>query len=131
MAGPLRLLCETLSQWTLKLCGVLACHPTPETAARGFTHPPKASKSIHLDTSIYCAARRGVKRRQPVLGAIGSNSMVTVGILTVSTKGAAGQREDTSGEAIQALVTGEPLRATVAARTGVADDRASVDTRLP
>src|SRR5260370_25375562 len=37
-----------LSQWTLKLCGVLACHPTPETAARGFTHPPKASKSIHL-----------------------------------------------------------------------------------
>ena len=37
--------------------------------------------------------------------------MVSVGILTVSTKGAAGEREDTSGEAIRELVTGEPLRA--------------------
>jgi molybdopterin adenylyltransferase len=54
--------------------------------------------------------------------------MVTIGILTVSTKGAAGQREDTSGEAIQTLVTGEPLRATVAARTVVADDRASIES---
>lgn len=56
--------------------------------------------------------------------------MVTVGILTVSTKGAAGQREDTSGEAIQALVTGEPLGATVAARAVVADDRASIESVL-
>ena len=56
--------------------------------------------------------------------------MVTVGILTVSTKGAAGQREDTSGEAIQTLVTGEPLRAAVVARTVVADDRASIETVL-
>lgn len=56
--------------------------------------------------------------------------MVTVGILTVSTKGAAGQREDTSGEAIRELVTGEPLRAEVAARATVADERAAIETVL-
>jgi len=56
--------------------------------------------------------------------------MVTVGILTVSTKGAAGEREDTSGEAIRALVTAPPLGATVAARQIVADDRASIETVL-
>jgi molybdenum cofactor synthesis domain-containing protein len=56
--------------------------------------------------------------------------MTTVGILTVSTKGAAGEREDTSGEAIGALVTAPPLGATVAARQVVADDRASIETVL-
>lgn len=56
--------------------------------------------------------------------------MVTVGILTVSTKGAAGQREDTSGEAIRELVTGEPLRAEVAARQTVADDRSAIEAVL-
>ncbi len=56
--------------------------------------------------------------------------MITVGILTISTKGAAGQREDTSGEAIRELVTGPPLAATVAARTIVPDDRAAIELVL-
>ncbi len=56
--------------------------------------------------------------------------MVHVGILTVSTKGAVGEREDTSGDTIAALVTGEPLRATVGARTVVTDDRASIEATL-
>jgi molybdopterin adenylyltransferase len=54
----------------------------------------------------------------------------TVGILTVSTKGAAGQREDTSGAAIRELVMAPPLAATVAERAIVADDRASIETVL-
>ncbi len=56
--------------------------------------------------------------------------MVRVGILTVSTKGAAGQREDTSGEAIRELVTAPPLGATVAEREIVADERAAIETTL-
>lgn len=56
--------------------------------------------------------------------------MVRVGILTVSTKGAAGQREDTSGEAIRELVTAPPLSATVAERGIVADERAAIETTL-
>ncbi|HST86794.1 MAG TPA: MogA/MoaB family molybdenum cofactor biosynthesis protein [Ktedonobacterales bacterium] len=56
--------------------------------------------------------------------------MVRVGILTVSTKGAAGQREDTSGEAIRELVTAPPLGATVAERGIVADERAAIETTL-
>jgi len=56
--------------------------------------------------------------------------MVSVGILTVSTRGAAGEREDTSGDAIREMVTGEPLNATVEARTIVADDRASIASVL-
>ena len=56
--------------------------------------------------------------------------MIRVGILTISTKGAAGEREDTSGDAIREMVTGEPLRATVAARTVVADDRAAIESIL-
>ncbi len=56
--------------------------------------------------------------------------MVTVGILTVSTKGAAGQREDTSGEVIRELVTGDSLRAEVIARATVADDRAAIEAVL-
>jgi len=56
--------------------------------------------------------------------------MVTVGILTISTKGAAGEREDTSGEAIRELVTAPPLAATVAERAIVPDDRASIESVL-
>lgn len=56
--------------------------------------------------------------------------MVRIGILTVSTKGAAGQREDTSGEAIRELVTAPPLSATVAERGIVADERAAIETAL-
>jgi molybdopterin adenylyltransferase len=56
--------------------------------------------------------------------------MSTVGILTVSTKGAAGERQDTSGAAIRELVTSEPLRATVEQHTIVPDDRASIEATL-
>jgi molybdenum cofactor synthesis domain-containing protein len=54
----------------------------------------------------------------------------TVGILTISTKGAAGQREDTSGDVIRELVTPEPLAAQIAERTVVPDDRASIEAVL-
>lgn len=56
--------------------------------------------------------------------------MITVGILTVSTLGAAGQREDTSGEAIREIVTAEPLSAEVADRRIVPDDRAAIESTL-
>lgn len=57
-------------------------------------------------------------------------STITVGILTVSTKGAAGQREDTSGDAIQELVTASPLAGQVVERRIVPDDRASIESAL-
>ena len=50
----------------------------------------------------------------------------TVGILTISTLGAAGRREDTSGEVIRELVEAEPLSATVVERAIVADDRNAI-----
>lgn len=56
--------------------------------------------------------------------------MVTVGILTSSTSGAAGQRDDTSGAAIRELVTVPPLAATVAQYLVVADDRATIEATL-
>lgn len=58
---------------------------------------------------------------------------ITVGILTVSTKGAAGEREDTSGAAIRELVTSpapDGLGATVAAQQIVPDDRAAIELVL-
>jgi molybdopterin adenylyltransferase len=54
----------------------------------------------------------------------------TVGILTISTLGAAGQREDTSGEAIRELVEAEPLSATVAERAIIPDDREAIERTL-
>ena len=57
-------------------------------------------------------------------------STITIGILTVSTKGAAGQREDTSGDAIQGLVTEPPLAGRVVERVIVPDDRASIEAAL-
>src|SRR5579859_2702656 len=54
----------------------------------------------------------------------------TVGILTVSTMGAAGQREDTSGQAIRELVEAEPLSARVAERATVPDDRDAIERTL-
>jgi molybdenum cofactor synthesis domain-containing protein len=56
--------------------------------------------------------------------------MVTVGILTVSTKGAAGERSDTSGEVIRELVTAPPLQAEIAERCIVPDERASIEAVL-
>lgn len=56
--------------------------------------------------------------------------MTTVGILTISTKGAAGQREDTSGDVIHELVSAPPLSAEIAQRSIVADDRAAIEAVL-
>ena len=56
--------------------------------------------------------------------------MITVGILTISTLGAAGQREDTSGAAIRELVTAPPLEAQVAEQRIVADDRSAIEAVL-
>jgi len=55
---------------------------------------------------------------------------VAVGILTASTQGAAGLREDSSGDAIAALVTPPPLSANVAARQIVSDERAAIESVL-
>ena len=56
--------------------------------------------------------------------------MVTVGILTASTNGAAGQRADTSGDVIRDLVTAPPLTAEVRERAIVADERAAIEAVL-
>ena len=56
--------------------------------------------------------------------------MINVGILTVSSLGAAGQREDTSGAAIREIVTAEPLSAEVADQRIVPDDRAAIEAVL-
>ena len=56
--------------------------------------------------------------------------MVTLGILTVSTKGAAGARDDTSGAAIRELATAAPLSATVVEHTIVPDERTSIEAAL-
>lgn len=53
-----------------------------------------------------------------------------VGILTISTRGAAGAREDTSGMAILELVEAEPLRTQVVTRAVVADDYAAIERVL-
>ena len=57
--------------------------------------------------------------------------MATVGILTISTKGAAGEREDASGEVIREMVTAQPINATIAERAIVADDRAAIEADPP
>jgi molybdenum cofactor synthesis domain-containing protein len=56
--------------------------------------------------------------------------MISVGILTISTRGAAGEREDTSGEIIRELVSGPVLAAIVAERALVPDDRAAIEAVL-
>ncbi len=56
--------------------------------------------------------------------------MVTTGILTISTTGAAGERADTSGDAIRELVTAPPLEASVAEYAIVPDDRAAIEATL-
>ncbi|RME44867.1 MAG: MogA/MoaB family molybdenum cofactor biosynthesis protein [Chloroflexi bacterium] len=48
--------------------------------------------------------------------------MIRVGILTVSTKGAAGEREDTSGDLLEEMIRAELAGATVAERALVPDD---------
>jgi molybdopterin adenylyltransferase len=56
--------------------------------------------------------------------------MTTVGILTISTRGAAGAREDTSGAAIRELLTAPPLQGDVAQYAIVPDERASIEATL-
>jgi molybdopterin adenylyltransferase len=56
--------------------------------------------------------------------------MLAIGILTISTKGAAGQRDDTSGDAIRELVTAPPLAAEVSQRAVVPDDRGAIEAVL-
>jgi molybdopterin adenylyltransferase len=56
--------------------------------------------------------------------------MIAIGILTISTKGAAGQRDDTSGDAIRELVTAPPLSAEVSQRAIVPDDRGAIEAVL-
>jgi len=56
--------------------------------------------------------------------------MITAGILTVSTKGAAGARADTSGDAIAELITAPPLEAHVSERQIVPDEPSAIETIL-
>jgi molybdopterin adenylyltransferase len=56
--------------------------------------------------------------------------MITIGILTASTKGALGQREDTSGDTIAQMVSEPPLAAVVTARQVVSDERAAIESVL-
>jgi molybdopterin adenylyltransferase len=56
--------------------------------------------------------------------------MISVGILTASTKGAMGQREDTSGNAIAEMVAMPPLAAAVHARQIVPDEPAAIESVL-
>lgn len=60
----------------------------------------------------------------------GGTTRRTVGILTVSTMGAAGQREDTSGEVIREMVEAPTLSAMVAVRAMVPDDREVIERTL-
>jgi molybdopterin adenylyltransferase len=57
-------------------------------------------------------------------------TMVRVGILTVSTKGARGEREDTSGAVIREMVSAPQLGGQVVAYEVVPDDRAIIEARL-
>ena len=56
--------------------------------------------------------------------------MRRTGVLTISTKGAAGQRADTSGEAIRAIIAAPPLEATVGEYAIVSDERAVIEATL-
>lgn len=55
--------------------------------------------------------------------------MMTIGVLTISDSGARGERADTSGEAICAMVTGLP-NAVVSAGTIIPDERLLIEATL-
>ena len=61
---------------------------------------------------------------------MGDSVPITAGVLTASTKGAAGAREDTSGEAIRELIEAPPLAARIVERRIVPDDRATIESLL-
>ncbi|MGO8946076.1 MAG: molybdenum cofactor biosynthesis protein B [Ktedonobacterales bacterium] len=56
--------------------------------------------------------------------------MISIGILTASTKAAMGQREDTSGDIIAGMVTEPPLDAAIRVRQVVPDERAAIESVL-
>ena len=56
--------------------------------------------------------------------------MIQVGILTVSTSGAAGERADTSGDVLVEMLQSPPLHASIAERAIVPDDRGSIESAL-
>lgn len=56
--------------------------------------------------------------------------MFSVGILTISTKGARGEREDTSGAVIRELIGAPEIGGQVAAYTIIPDDRSLIEARL-
>jgi molybdopterin adenylyltransferase len=60
----------------------------------------------------------------------GGVQMFHVGILTVSTKGARGEREDTSGAVIRELITAPEVGGQVTNYEIVPDDRAIIEARL-
>ncbi len=56
--------------------------------------------------------------------------MFSLGILTISTKGARGEREDTSGAVIREMMSAPEMGVQVAAYEIVPDDRAIIEARL-
>ncbi len=55
--------------------------------------------------------------------------MITIGVLTISDSGAKGEREDTSGENIRALVT-QLQQAVISAGAIIPDERARIEAIL-
>jgi molybdopterin adenylyltransferase len=56
--------------------------------------------------------------------------MITVGVLTISDGGAAGVRQDTSGETIRAMVTGQLSGAVIEAGAIIPDERELIEGTL-
>ncbi len=56
--------------------------------------------------------------------------MITVGVLTISDSGAAGARQDTSGENIRAMVTAQLAGAVISAGAIIPDERDAIEGTL-
>jgi molybdopterin adenylyltransferase len=56
--------------------------------------------------------------------------MLNVGILTISTKGARGERADTSGAAIREIISAPPVSGQVVAYEVIPDDQPTIEARL-
>ena len=56
--------------------------------------------------------------------------LFSTGILTISTKGARGEREDTSGAIIRSLITAPEIGGQITVYEIVPDDRATIEERL-
>jgi molybdenum cofactor synthesis domain-containing protein len=57
-------------------------------------------------------------------------TMFRVGILTISTKGARGERQDTSGDAIRDAITAPAIGGQIAAYAVIPDDQPTIEARL-